>query len=59
MKLNLDLPTDTSVGLRRLANEQNIDLETAAAIALREFLFLGGWLEVLDIDEETPPEGNA
>ncbi|MBP0440652.1 hypothetical protein [Tianweitania sediminis] len=36
MKLTLDLSTETSVGLRRLANEQDLDLETAAAIALRE-----------------------
>lgn len=59
MKLTLDLSTETSVGLRRLANEQDLDLETAAAIALREFLMLGGWIEVPLIDEETPTEGNA
>lgn len=59
MKLILDLPTETSIGLRRLANKHDLDLETAAANALREFLVIGGWLEVIELDEETTPEGNA
>jgi len=60
MKISLDLPTDTSIGLRRLANEQDIDLEAAATIALREFLIMGGWIEVEpEIDEGMPTAVSA
>lgn len=59
MKITITLPTETAIGLRRLAAEQGIELEAAAAIALKEFLTMGGWIEVDEKDKEGEVEGEA
>lgn len=60
MKLALDLPTDVSLALRRLAKDLGVDPEQAAIHALRDALIASGYLEAeYEIDEDTETEGNA
>ena len=59
-RLTLDLPTDVSIALRRLAAEFGCDLERAALLALHDALVEGGWLEPEhELDEDTETKGSA
>lgn len=60
MKLALTLPAETAIGLRRFAAEQDRDLPAAAALALREYLVVAGWIEAEpDLEEDGEVAGNA
>lgn len=59
MKLDLALPSDISIALRRFAHEQDVDLSAAAALALRDWLTGHGYLETDDMDEDSEVAGNA
>lgn len=59
MNVVLDLSTDESTALRRLANELGCSHEDAAKTALRDWLIAAGYLELeheLDEDMETVGE---
>ena len=60
MRLSLTLPTDASIALLRFANAEELQLEDAAAMVLREWLIGAGYLELPhELDEDTATEGNA
>jgi hypothetical protein len=60
MKITLDLSTDERIALRRLMAEHNIDTpEMAAHIGLREWLTMTGYLELIELDEDTETLGEA
>ena len=60
MRLALSLPADVSVALSRFAKEEGLELETAAGVALAEWLLAQGYLELAnELDEDTPTEGTA
>jgi len=59
MKLNLDLPADVSIGLRRLAHDLDKDVAAAAVVALRAALEAMGHIDVRALDEDSDVEGNA
>lgn len=47
MRINLDLPADVSIAMRRFANGADVEtLEEAAVLALREYLISSGDLEL-------------
>lgn len=52
MKITIDLTTDESIALRRLANEMGEELEESARTALREFLIGTGMLETIEGDND-------
>lgn len=59
VKIALNLSTDESIALRRLANDLGCSHEDAAKTALRDWLIAGGYLELeheLDEDTETVEE---
>jgi hypothetical protein len=56
MRIELDLSTDESIALRRLATEIGADLPTAAKRALRDWLIGNGYLELLG-EEPEPDSG--
>lgn len=58
-RLTLDLPTDVSLALCRLAYEVGAEREDAAIKLLREALIAGGWLEVVEMDEATEVAGSG
>lgn len=60
MKLNLNLSTDESIAMRRLANELGCSHEDAAKTALRDWLIASGYLELEhELDEDTETVGEA
>lgn len=59
MKITLDLPTDVSLALRRFAAEFDRSRETAAVMALRDWLIGHGYLEQDDLEEDSETEGEA
>lgn len=61
VRLILDLPTDASIALRRFTNGiEEITLEEAAVLALREYLVSTGDLEIVpSIDEDSQVAGSA
>ncbi len=50
MKITLELPTDTSLALRRFAAALGEELEDAAGVAMREYLIGCGMLELSDYE---------
>lgn len=61
MKLTIELPSDTSMALRRFAEEVGpTDFSEAAAYALREYLITTGYLELpYELDEDSETDGTA
>ncbi len=59
MRIELDLATDESIALRRLATEIGTDLPAAAQRALRDWLIGNGYLELPQPDDDSSPEGGA
>lgn len=61
VKLTLDLATDESIAIRRLANQLGCCSTTdAAKTALRDWLIAGGYLELEhELDEDTETVGEA
>lgn len=60
MKIALALPADVSIALRRMANQEELPLEQAVEIALRDWLIGNGYLELEpELDEDTPTAGEA
>jgi hypothetical protein len=54
------LTTDERLALRRLANDRGVDLEEAAAVALRDWLMANGYLELEhELYEDTEASGEA
>jgi hypothetical protein len=52
MKINLDLSTDESIALRRLANELGCSLEDGAKTGLRAWLIKNGYLDSAEADND-------
>ena len=59
MKLALELPTDVSIALRRMAAQDRLSNEDAAVMALRDWLTGNGYLEWQEFDEESDTAGTA
>jgi len=60
-RLTIALHTDEMIALRRAAGERHgLELETVAALLLRDALIAGGWLEDgYGLDEGTETVGEA
>ena len=60
MKIEINLPTDVSVALRRMAAEDRLSHEEAATVALRDWLIAHGYLDLEhELDEDTEVAGSA
>jgi hypothetical protein len=60
LKITLELTAEVSIALRRLANEIGMEMTDAAAVALRELLIAGGYLELShELDEDTETVGEV
>ncbi len=60
MKITLDLSTDESIALRRMANGIGCSNEDAVKAALRDWLVGSGYLELPhELDEDTETVGET
>ena len=61
VRLTIDIDDEMAEALDKMIADMSFDFprELAAAAALRDWLIAAGYLQHDDLDEDTPPEGEA